>query len=461
MFSPETYKSRRERLRKMLNTGIVLFLGNSEAPYNYASNTYSFRQDSSFLYYFGLQEPGLAAVMDIDDGSEYLYGDDSTMDDIIWMGQQPSMAEKSAAAAVSNTQPYAELAGFIQKAQQQGRAVNFLPPYRAETKIHLFELLGMHPARQQGKASAGLIRAVVKMRSVKEKQEIEQIEQALETTYMMHTHVMKHTRAGMAERELCGAIEGISLANGGPACFPVILSVDGQTLHNHHHGNIMQNGQLLLTDAGAETAMGYASDITRTIPVSGRFNQQQKDIYQIVLQANLKAIECSRPGMPYRDVHLAAAREIALGLKDLGIMKGNADDAVAAGAHALFFPHGTGHMMGLDVHDMEGLGEDFVGYDHTIRRSTQFGLSSLRFARNLEPGFIVTDEPGIYFIPDLIDQWEAGKKFTGYINYNKLKSYRNFGGIRIEDDILITDTGCRVLGRPVPKAIEEIENMRN
>jgi len=457
MFTPDTYKKRRNELRKMLPDGIILFAGNTEVPCNYPDNTYSYRQDSSFLYYFGLQESNLAAVIDVDDGSECLFGDDSTMDDIIWMGQQPVMSDKAAAIAVNRTQSYSSLADVLQKAQQQGRTIHFLPPYRAETKIHLWEMLGIPPAEQKEKASVALIKAVVKMRLSKEPQEIEQIEAAIETCYRMHTYVMEHARAGMVERELAGAIEGIALQGGGTVSFPVILSVNGQTLHNHYHGNTLCDGQLLLTDAGAETEMGYAGDITRTVPVSGRFDARQKTIYNIVLQANLKGIAMSRAGIPYRDVHLAASRVIADGLKDAGIMRGDMDDAVAQGAHTLFFPHGLGHAMGLDVHDMEGLGENYVGYDDTFSRSTEFGLSALRFGRRLEPGFVLTVEPGIYFIPALMDQWEAEKKLSQFINYDVLKDYRNFGGVRIEDNILITGGGCRVLGRPIPKTVEEIE----
>ena len=457
MFSSDTYKKRRDTLRHMLSDGIVFFPGNVDAPFNYPANTYAYRQDSTFMYYFGLQEPGLAGVMDIDDGSECLFGDDSTMDDIIWMGQQPSMSDKAAAIMLKQTQPYAALAGVLQKAQQQGRAIHFLPPYRAETKIHMWELLGISPALLKEQASEQLIKAVVKMRMVKEPQEIKQLEAAIDVCYLMHTCVMKYIRPGMVESELSGAIEGIALAHGGQIAFPVILSVNGQILHNHYHGNTMRDGQLLISDAGAETAMGYAGDITRTMPVSGRFDERQKAIYQTVLRANLKGIEMSRPGIYYKEVHMAAARVIADGLKDVGVMRGNMDDAVAQGAHTLFFPHGLGHAMGLDVHDMEGLGENYVGYDHTISRSTEFGLRSLRFGRQLESGFVLTVEPGVYFIPALIDQWEAEKKCAEFINYDILKDYRTFGGVRLEDDILITENACRVLGKPIPKTVEEVE----
>ena len=461
MFSPDTYKKRRDELRNILQGGIALFPGNTDAPYNYPANTYAFRQDSTFMYYFGLQEPGLAAVMDFDDGSEILFGNDCTINDIIWMGQQPSLNDKAAAIMMDQTQPYVALPDVLKKAQQQGRVIHFLPPYRAETKIHLWELLGIPPAQQKDNASVPLVKAVVKMRMVKEPQEIEQIEAAITTTCQMHTYAMKNARSGMVEMELSGAIEGIALANGGRVSFPVILTVNGQILHNHYHGNTMRDGQLLIIDTGAETAMGYAGDITRTIPVSGRFDARQKAIYQTVVQANLKGIEMSRPGVYYRDVHLAAARVIADGLKDAGLLRGNMDDAVAQGAHTLFFPHGLGHALGLDVHDMEGLGENYVGYDETISRSTEFGLRSLRFGRRLEPNFALTVEPGIYFIPALIDQWEAEKKLAEFIDYEALKSFRDFGGIRIEDDILITDGGCRVLGQPIPKTVEEVEGVMN
>jgi len=460
MFDPDTYKKRRNELRKLMTDGIVFFPGNTEAPFNYPDNTYSFRQDSTFMYYFGLREPALAGVMDLDDGSECLFGDDCTMSDIIWMGQQPSMTDKAASIMVNHTQPYSALADVLQKAQQQGRAIHFLPPYRAETKIHLWELLGIPPSQQKESASVPLIKAVVKMRLAKEPQEISQMEAAIETCWQMHTYVMKHVRAGMVEMELAGAIEGIARAGGGTVSFPVILSVNGQILHNHYHGNSMRDGQLLITDAGAETAMGYAGDITRTIPVSDSFDARQAAIYNTVLRANLKGIEMSRPGVYYRDVHLAAARIIVEGLKDVGLMRGNIDDAVAQGVHTLFFPHGLGHAIGLDVHDMEGLGENYVGYDDTISRSTEFGLKSLRFGRRIAPDYALTVEPGIYFIPALIDQWEAEKKCTEFINYDALKDYRTFGGIRIEDDILITENGCRVLGKPIPKTVDEILGLR-
>ncbi|MDR1673514.1 MAG: aminopeptidase P family protein [Bacteroidales bacterium] len=458
MFSSQTYQKRRAALGKEMASGVALFMGNGETPYNYPANAYRFRQDSSFLYCFGINEPDMAALADFDEGIAYLFGNESTLDDVIWMGEQPSMADRANAAGVDNYFPLSALAEMVDRFMRQGRNIHYLPPYRGETRLQLFRLLGIHPDEQREKASEALIRAVVKMRLVKEPQEIDQIEQSMNTAYRMHTHVMRHARAGVTEQELAGAVEGIAAADGAVS-FPVILTVNGQTLHNHYHGNTLRNGQLLLTDAGSETAMGYASDITRTIPVGGKFDERQRLIYQTVLNANLKAIELSRPNVAYRDVHLAVARVIAGGLQQAGLMKGDMDDAVAQGAHSLFFPHGLGHAMGLDVHDMEGMGENYVGYDDTVRRSTQFGLSSVRFGRKLEAGYVVTDEPGIYFIPALMNRWEADRKYEQFINYGALTAYRDFGGIRIEDDLLITPEGCRVLGKPIPKSVEELENI--
>ncbi|MDR0714882.1 MAG: aminopeptidase P family protein [Bacteroidales bacterium] len=457
MFSSDTYQKRRAALRETMSSGAAVFLGHRDSPFNYAANCYPFRQDSSFLYFFGLNEPDWAAILDFDEGREYLFGNDTTMDDIIWMGEQPSVATKAASVGINESFPCATLPDILGKIRQSGRAIHFLPPYRGETKLELFKLLGIPPDEQKEKASESLIRAVVRLRSVKEAQEIAQIEQAIETTCQMHTCVMRRARAGITEQELTDAIENIARQNGGTISFPVILSINGQILHNHCHGNTLRNGRLLLTDAGAETAMGYAGDITRTIPVSGQFDERQRAVYEIVLQANRKVAEICRPEIPFLEVHLAAAHVIADGLIRMGLMKGTAEDAVAAGAHVLFFPHGTGHMMGLDVHDMENLGEQYTGYDDDIQRSRQFGLSNLRMGRRLKEGFVVTDEPGIYFIPALIDQWEGEKKLRDFIRYEALKSFRDFGGIRIEDDLLITKKGCRVLGKAIPKTVEEIE----
>jgi len=457
MFDKTIYIERRNRLKNELGSGIALFPGNVNAAFNYPSNEYHFRQDSNFLYFFGLDMPGFTGVIDVDNNQEILFGNDVDMDDIIWMGKQPLVKDLAADAGVEKTKPYHELAKFIKKALDKGQKVHFLPPYRGETIIELADLLGISTGNVKGNASTALIKAVIKQREIKDSLEIKEIEKALLTAYYMHTTAMKMAQPGVKEQDIAGTIEGISLALGGPVSFPVILSINGQTLHNHTHENILEKGRMMVTDAGSESGLHYASDITRTVPVGGKFDTRQAEVYQIVLNANMAAIGAIKPGIPYRDVHFLACRTIVDGLKNIGIMKGDTEEAVQAGAHALFMPHGLGHMMGLDVHDMEGLGEDFVGYDETIKRSDQFGTAYLRLGKNLKPGFVLTDEPGIYFIPDLIDKFKSERKFTAFVNYEKLESYRTFGGIRIEDDILVTENGCRVLGKPIPKTIRDVE----
>ncbi len=459
MFKSEVYIKRRNRLRNMVSSGLILITGNQESSMNYPANTYHFRQDSNFLYYFGMDQPDLAGVLDVDEDRDIIFGNDVTMDDIIWMGPQPLMKDRASEAGVQYTEPLDKINEYISDALSNHRKIHILPPYRGETLIQLEKLFGVHHDEIRKFISEELIKAVVKMRSVKDEYEINEIEKAVDIAYEMHTTAMKMAQPGVVEREIAGVIEGISLSLGGPVSFPVILSIDGQTLHNHYHGNVLKEGRMMVTDAGAETTMHYASDITRTVPVGGKFNQKQKDIYEIVLKANVNVIESIKPGILYRDMHLLAAKTIAGGLKSLGLMKGDVEEAVKLGAHALFFPHGLGHMMGLDVHDMEGLGENYVGYDDQIKRSDQFGLAFLRLARKLETGFVLTDEPGIYFIPALIDQWRETGKFKDFINYDKIKSFMDIGGIRIEDDILVTESGCRVLGKPIPKTVDEIETI--
>ena len=442
----------------MVSSGIILLPGNPEASMNYPANTYHFRQDSNFLYYFGLNQPDLAGVIDIDEGKDLIFGNDLDIDDIIWMGFQPTMKERAATAGVENTAPLKALDDYIGKALSAGRRIHITMPYRGEVKMWLENLLGVHHSKIRDFVSEELIRSIVTMRAIKDEHEIREIEGAVDVAYLMHTTAMKMARPGIREQEIVGVIEGISVSGGAPPSFPIILSVDGQTLHNHYHGNILKEGRMLVIDAGSESSMGYASDITRTVPVGGRFNQRQKEIYEIVLKANMDTIKAVKPGAFYKDIHLLAAKIIAAGLKDIGLMKGDVEEAVAAGAHALFFPHGLGHMMGLDVHDMENLGENYVGYDNEVRRSDQFGLAYLRLGRRLEKGFVLTDEPGIYFIPSLIDLWRKENKFAQFISYDKVETYKDFGGIRIEDDILVTDGGYKVLGKPIPKAVSEVES---
>ena len=446
MFETSVYKNRRARLKEKVKSGLVLILGNGEAPANYTDNTYKFRQDSSFLYFFGLNQPGFAGVIDIDSGDEYIFGNDVDMDDIIWMGPQPSVKDMAARVGVSKTAPFARLADCMKTAISQGRRIHFLPPYRFRNMLLLEELLGIRPALVKNYASLELIKAVVDLRSVKEPCEIEEITKACNIGYEMHTAAMRNCKPGVKEQYIAGLIEGIAASYGSMVSFPVILSQNGETLHNHDHSQILQEGRMMLTDAGAEEVSHYCSDFTRTVPVGGKFLTRQKEVYNIVLAANNKAIEIAKPGVTYQYVHLEVCKVLAQGLKDLGLMKGDVNEAVAAGAHALFMPHGLGHMMGLDVHDMEDLGQIYVGYDDETRPIDQFGTSSLRMGRRLQEGFVITDEPGCYFIPALIDQWRAQGIHKEFLNYDKIETFKDFGGIRLEDDILIIPGGSRFLG---------------
>jgi len=459
MFNKTVYTARRNQLRNDVGSGLILLLGNPDAPMNYPANTYHYRQDSNFLYFFGHNLAGLAGILDVDAGKDILFGDDIDIEDIIWMGPQESMREKADKVGIQNVEPFSKLSGYLSDAIRQGRKIHFPPPYRAMNILLLEKLLGIHPSQIKNYASLELIKAIVKQRAIKDAGEIAEIEKACNTGYEMHTTAMKMARPGVLEQEIAGVIEGIALSRGNGTSFPVILSVRGETLHNHLHGNIMQDGDLLIVDAGAATFMDYSSDYTRTIPVSGKFTPKQKAIYEIVLEANVKAIQACKPGVTYKEVHLLASRIIADGLKEVGLMKGNMEEAVKAGAHALFFPHGLGHMMGLDVHDMEDLGQIYVGYDDEVRPSEQFGTAYLRLGRRLQEGFVITVEPGIYFIPALIDQWKAEGLHKEFINYDLVETYKGFGGIRIEDDVLITANGYKVLGKPVPKTVSEIEEI--
>ncbi|WP_163707619.1 aminopeptidase P family protein [Mangrovibacterium lignilyticum] len=457
MFDPKIYSDRRGRLKELLSDGLVLLLGNNDVPMNYTDNTYHFRQDSSFLYYFGLDFQGLAGIIDIDKGDEILFGNDVEIEDIIWMGPQVSLKENAAKVGCTQTAPYRELFAHISKAISLGRKIHFLPPYRGENKLLLQELLGIHPSKQKEYSSLELVKAVIAMRSVKDAGEVAEIKKACAIGYDMHVTAMKMAMPGTWEQKIAGTLEGIASSQGSASAYPIILSQHGETLHNHSHAEILREGKLMVVDAGAESLMHYASDFTRTAPVGGKFTTQQREIYDIVLAANNHATSLSKAGTTYLSIHLAAAEVIASGLKELGIMKGDVKDAVKNGAHALFFPHGLGHMMGLDVHDMEDLGQIYVGYDDEIRPVDQFGTAYLRLGKKLESGNVITNEPGIYFIPALIDKWKAENINTDFINFEKLQAYRDFGGIRLEDDLLITATGSEILGERVPITPEEIE----
>ncbi len=457
MFKPETYIQRRKLLKKEVGSGLLLFPGNGESPMNYTDNTYHFRQDSSFLYFFGLDSSGLAAIVDIDENKDILFGDDIGIEDIIWMGNQPKMKDRALEVGVRHTAPRAAFDEVVRKALAAGRPVHFLPPYRADNALVLSGLLGIPVKKIKAKASRDLIKAIVDQRIVKSKEEVREIEAAVETSQAMFLAAMKLAKPGRYEHEISGAMEGIALSRGFRLAFPPIVTINGQTLHNHFHGNVLVKGRLLVMDVGAEAASSYASDITRTVPVGGRFNRRQKDVYEIVLAGQETGIRAMKPGVMFKEIHLKTARVMASGLKDLGLMKGDIEAAVAAGAHALFFPHGLGHNMGLDVHDMENLGENNIGYDKTVERSSQFGLAYLRMAKELRPGHVMTVEPGLYFIPALVEKWRKEKKFREFIAYDEVEKYLDFGGARIEDDVLVTERGHRVLGPPIPKTVADIE----
>lgn len=462
MFDSLTYRKRREALRKKMSSGIILILGNNEAPANYPDNTYKYRQDSSFLYFFGHAHPGYAGILDIEAGEDYFFGDDVTMDDIIWMGPQPAVKDLAAQVGIEKSFPFAKLKEMVSKAIAQRRKVHFLPPYRYDNMLLLEDLTGIRASMTKQHASVELIKAVVSLRSVKEPCEIAEIDKACNIGYEMHTAAMRLCKPGVTEQYIAGILDGIASSYGSMVSFATILTQNGQTLHNHDHSHILKEGRLMLTDAGAESVTNYCSDHTRTIPVGGKFTERQKDVYNIVLACHDHALELAHPGVTYKSVHLKVCKVLAQELKDLGLMKGNIDDAVTAGAHALFMPHGLGHMMGIDVHDMEDLGQCYVGYDNEVRPSDQFGLASLRMGRRLQEGFVITDEPGCYFIPALIDKWRAEKMHTDFLNYDAIDKFKDFGGIRLEDDILITSNGSRFTGdRHIPITIEEVEKIMN
>jgi len=457
MFEKKIYTERRKQLKRQFQSGKLLFLGNEECGMNYADNTYHYRQDSTFLYYFGINKPGLIGWIDIDRDEEYIFGDDPTIDSIVWTGSQPSVSELAQQTGVDRSGLLSDFLGVITQTDRE--RVRYLPPYRSEHFIKLQAYLDYAPSEVTAHVSTDFIAAVASQRIIKAEEEIRELEKAVDVTAEMHLAAMHHARAGMTEAEVTAKVHEVAIAAGGNIAFPIIGTINGQFLHNHYHGNILNEGDLFLLDAGYETPMGYAGDMSSTFPVSATFTDRQKEIYRITLDAHNRAIELSLPGVNFREVHLKVGEILFEGLKAMGLTKGDSAEAVANGAHALFFPCGTGHLMGLDVHDMENLGEVIVGYNH-IAKSKQFGLKSLRLGRPLEPGFVLTIEPGIYFIPELIDYWSANKINTDFINYDEVNKYRDFGGIRNEEDILITDKGNRVLGKPLAKSIQDVEKER-
>ena len=461
MFDKATYVSRRAKLKELVKSGIIILFGNNESPCNFPANGYyPFRQDSTFLYSFGLQRDGLVGVIDIDNDIETLVGNDIDIEDIVWYGSVNSMHDMAESVGVKNTAPMKSLKIICNDAMRQKRRIHFLPPYRHDIKIQIFDLLGIHPVQQKESASMALINAVVKMRSTKEQQEIEELERASVIGYKMHTTAMRLTKPGVTEKFIGGQVDGVANSYGAMVSFPTIFSQHGEIMHGNPSMAELESGRLVLCDCGAETINNYCSDNTRTYPVNGKFTQRQLEIYSIVEACHDYVLEVAKPGVKYMDVHFAVCRLMTERLKELGLMKGDTDEAVAAGAHAMFLPHGLGHMMGMDVHDMESLDQINVGFDTETRpRLDQFGTNCLRMGRRLEEGFVVTDEPGIYFIPALIDDWKASGHCAEYLNFDKLETYKDFGGIRIEDDVLITKDGCRFLGEDRipyhPKDVEE------
>ena len=453
MFSTTTYIQRRRELASKVGSGMILLLGNDESPMNYADNAYHFRQDSTFLYYFGINFPGLVALINIDSEQEILFGDDYTIDDIVWMGPQPTIAERASVAGVTHVLPSAELYKIVTMAVQRSVPIHFLPPYRAEHTLKLQRLVRLHSDVISSKVSIDLVRAVVAMREIKSEDELIEIDRAVDLTVDMHVAAIQMARPGMTEAQVAARVYEIARAANSEVSFPIIATINGQTLHNHYHGNILKKGDLFLLDAGAELASGYAGDLSSTFPVDTEFTTQQKLIYEMSLQAHQAAVDALAPGVPFREVHLAACRSIAENMKSLGLLKGPTEELIAAGAHALFLPCGTGHMMGLDVHDMENLGEVWVGYDGEPK-STQFGLKSLRFAKPLRPGHVFTIEPGIYFIPELIEKWRSEKLHQQFINWEEVNKFRNFGGIRNEEDYCMTEFGARRMGTKVKPMTE-------
>ena len=460
MFQAEVYIQRRKILCEKIGSGLILFWGNDESPMNYPDNTYHFRQHSSFLYYFGIDFPSLAAVIDVDNQHQIIFGDDYTIDDVVWMGPQPTIAERAKLSGIEETQPLVKLYTILKEAQASRKVIHFLPPYRPENKIKLLRFLNVRPDQINVNASSELVKAVISQREIKSAEEISEIEKAVDLSVDMHLAAMKIARPGMTEAQVAAKVYEVALAQNCNISFPIIATINGQTLHNHLHHNLLKEGDLFLLDAGAESQMHYAGDLSSTFPVSKKFTDVQKQIYSASLKAHEAAVNAIAPGIRFKEVHFAACRSITTSMKEMGLMKGDVDEAVAEGAHALFFPCGTGHMMGLDVHDMEDLGEIRVGYNGEPK-STQFGLKSLRLAKELLPGHVFTIEPGIYFIPELIDLWKSTGKLNDFLVWDEIEKFRNFGGIRNEEDFLVTADGFKRLGKAKPKSIEEVEALRN
>lgn len=453
-FSKDTYIARRRQLKRAIGQGRILLLGNNNSSINFKDNWYPFRQDSTFLYYFGLSIPGVHGLIDVDEDREIIFGNELSMDDIIWTGKVPKLVDLADEVGVTEVLPTIDLIRYMNE------SVQFLPPYRSEHAVFLSRLFNRKTWKVQKRFSKILIKAIAKQRLYKSDSEIAELDLAVKISNEMHREVMHKTRPGMKEHELVGIAASVLHRHNVSFAYSPILTRDGQILHNHHYGNTLAAGDMVLFDGGCESPAGYAGDITRTFPVSSEFTSLQRDLYTVVLHSFNRAVEALAPGVLFKEVHRLASVALVEGLIGLNIMKGDPDEAVANGAHTLFFQCGLGHLLGLDVHDMENLGEEKVGYTEKIKKEKEFGWKSLRLGRSLKPRFTITIEPGIYIIPELIDLRRSQGSYVDFVNYEKLNSMRDFGGIRIEDNFVVTKEGSRLLGDGLAITLTEVEAAR-
>lgn len=453
MFDKEIYVERRKKLKENFKDGIILIPGNNYSPLDCKDNCYPFLQDATFRYYFGLSHPGLVGIIDIDNDKEIIFGNDYTISDIVWMGKQKYLKELVFEVGIKSFIEIEELKSYLVKRKN----IRFTNQYREDIKNFISSLIDINPFNFDDYTSFELVNAIIAQRNIKSDVEIREIEKAVNITKEMHLAAIKNVRIGMKEFELVAEVEHATKKNNAYFSFQTILTKNGQILHNHYYGNTLKSGDLVLLDCGAINENGYCGDMTTTFPVSGKFSERQKLIHNIVRDMFDKAVEISKVGVFYRDVHLEVCKVMAENFKKIGLLKGNVEELVSKGAHALFMPHGLGHMLGMTVHDMENFGEINVGYDEEIQKSKQFGLSSLRLGRRLQIGYVFTIEPGIYFIPDLFEKWKKEKLYEEFLNYEEIEKYMDFGGIRMERDILITENGAKILGESFPRTADEIE----
>ena len=453
-FSTDTYKIRRQYLRQRMGSGKLFLMGNEESSMNYKDNCYRFVQDSTFLYYFGINQPGLYAMIDAEGGEDIIFGNELSIDDIIWTGPLPTLKERAESVGVLKVRPPHEIKNQIDK------STLFLPPYRPEHRFKINEIFDVPFEQIDEKISLDLLLMISEQRSIKSEEEINQMHEACTFSGEAHKALMRSATSEMYEHQLVGIFEKVGMDRNVHTGYPTICSINGQVLHNHHYHNKLKKGRLVLVDGGLNSSGGYAGDLTRTFPVDVAFTSRQKDIYNVVYEGFMHAVDIGKPGMLFRDLHLQTAVRLTEGMIALGIMKGNAEDAVADGAHTLFFPHGLGHLIGLDVHDLENFGEEHIGYLPDLQKSKEFGLKSLRLGKAMKEGYTVTIEPGIYFIPELMAKKKADGLHSDFINYEKVAQYSDFGGIRLEDNFVMRSSGFEKLGNYLARSIEEIEEHR-